>query len=176
MKIISLIYARIMSWACHPRAYWYLGCLSFAEASFIPIPTEIILVPMSLAHPQQLWKLATVSIASSMLGGLVNYTAGWLALDSITPLLHYTGYWTSYVRAEEWYAAWGVGAIFLAAISLIPYRLFAIIAGAINDSLLAFFIASLLGRSIRFLLVILVITLSQQYLENNLDKYLGHIE
>jgi membrane protein YqaA with SNARE-associated domain len=45
---------RIYDWcidaADKPYALWILAAVSFAESSFFPVPPDIMLLPMSLAH------------------------------------------------------------------------------------------------------------------------------
>lgn len=153
MKIFSALYKRTMGWARHPHAPWYLAGLSFAESSFFPIPPDIMLAPMSLAHPQQAWWLATLTTVTSVLGGLFGYAIGWLAFDMVSPMLHNAGYWPLYLRAQEWYTAWGFWAVFIAAFTPIPYKMFTIAAGVMNMALIPFTVASMIGRGGRFFLV-----------------------
>lgn len=175
MHIFYAIYARSIQWAKHPHAYWYLAIVSFCESTFFPVPVEIILIPMSLAHPQQTRMLAVMTIFISVLGGIFSYNIGWLAIDALKPLLTYTGDWQHYLRAEEWLVAWDVGAIFLAAVSFIPYRIFAIVAGTMNINLLSFVIASILGRSCRFFLIASLLTVGKSFIEYALNKYTEYI-
>ena len=49
MSPLLRLYDRVLSWARHPHAQWYLAGLSFAEASFFPVPPDAMLAPMALA-------------------------------------------------------------------------------------------------------------------------------
>ena len=142
-----------MRWVQHPRAPWYLGALSFAESSFFPIPPDVMLAPMSLARPQQAWRLALLTTLTSVLGGLFGYLIGLFLFELIEPLLHQAGYWDDYLQARAWFDAWGFWAIFVAGFSPIPYKVFTIAAGTVSMALLPFVLASTIGRGARFFLV-----------------------
>ncbi len=153
MRIFSALYDKAMVWANHRHAPWYLGGLSFAESSFFPIPPDVMLAPMSLARTDRAWWYAGLTTVTSVLGGLFGYLIGVLAIDAVLPLIVEAGYEPRYVQAIDWFAEWGVWAVFVAGFSPIPYKLFTIAAGASAMPLLPFAIASLVGRGARFFLV-----------------------
>ncbi|HEY5790372.1 MAG TPA: YqaA family protein [Gammaproteobacteria bacterium] len=153
MRLFSALYARVMVWAAHRHAPWYLGSLSFAESSFFPIPPDVMLAPMSLARPERAWFYAALTTATSVLGGLFGYLIGMLAIEAVQPLIVEAGYGARYAQAIEWFAVWGFWVVFIAGFSPIPYKLFTIAAGASAMALLPFTLASLVGRGARFFLV-----------------------
>ena len=153
MRIFSPLYDRVLRWAGHPHAEGYLVALSFAESSFFPIPPDVMLAPMTLARPRRSWRLALVTTLASVAGGIAGYAIGWLALESIEPLLMSWGYWDAYMRATSWFETWGVLAIFVAGFSPIPYKIFTISAGALHMVFPLFVLASIVGRGARFFLV-----------------------
>jgi membrane protein YqaA with SNARE-associated domain len=176
MKIFSILYKQTMAWARHPHATWYLAGLSFAESSFFPIPPDVMLAPMSLANPKRAWWLAGLTTLGSVAGGLFGYGVGyWLGFDFIEPILRDYGYWPVYLRAQEWSSAWGFWAIFLAAFSPIPYKMFTISAGVINMALIPFVLASFVGRGIRFLLIAALMALGGPDMEATLHRYIDRI-
>ena len=59
----------------------------------------------------------------------------------------------NYHKARVWYERYGVWVVFAAAFTPIPYKVFTILSGLAQLNLLAFVIASLVGRSARFFLV-----------------------
>ncbi|MEN8174497.1 MAG: YqaA family protein, partial [Pseudomonadota bacterium] len=132
---------------------WFLGALSFAESSFFPVPPDVMLAPMSLARPAAAWRLAALTTAASVVGGLAGYAIGLLAFEAVEPLIRDWGYWEKYLLARDWFDRWGFWAVLLAGFSPIPYKVFTITAGAISMVLLPFLMASLVGRGARFFLV-----------------------
>ena len=153
MRLFGPLYDRVLRWAAHPHAERYLAALSFAESSFFPIPPDVMLAPMALARPLRAWWLATLTTLASVVGGAVGFAIGWLAFESIEPVIVGWGYWDTYVRATAWFERWGVLAIFVAGFSPIPYKIFTISAGALQMFFPVFLVASFVGRGARFFLV-----------------------
>lgn len=153
MRLFGPLYDRVLGWAAHPKARWYLGGLSFAESSFFPIPPDVMLAPMALARPLDAWKLALLTTLTSVAGGLLGYVIGYFALDLVEPWLRTAGYWEGYLQVRAWFQEWGFWAVLAAGFSPIPYKLFTIAAGAMAMFLPAFALASLVGRGGRFFLV-----------------------
>jgi membrane protein YqaA with SNARE-associated domain len=153
MRLFGPLYDRVLSWAAHPKARWYLGALSFAESSFFPVPPDVMLAPMTLARPVDAWRLATLTTVTSVAGGVLGYVIGYFSLDMIEPWLVSAGYWEGYLQARAWFQTWGFWAVLAAGFSPIPYKLFTVAAGALAMFLPIFVLASLVGRGGRFFLV-----------------------
>jgi len=153
MQLFSRLYARVMQWARHRHAQWYLAGLSFAEASFFPVPPDVMLAPMSLAKPHRAWRYATIATLASTLGGVAGYLIGMFAFELIQPWMEHMGYMPKYQMVVDWFAQWGVWVVFLAGFTPIPYKLFTIAAGVTFMSVVPFIIASFFGRGARFYLV-----------------------
>ena len=81
MRLFGPLYDRVLGWAAHPKARWYLGALSFAESSFFPVPPDVMLAPMALARPVDAWRLAALTTITSVLGGVLGYLIGFFALE-----------------------------------------------------------------------------------------------
>ncbi len=175
MRLFSALYARVMRWAAHPRAPWYLAALSFSESSFFPVPPDVMLAPMALAQPDRAWHFATLTLVASVLGGLLGYFIGYTAFTLIEPLLHEAGYWELYLRAHDWFQRWGFWAVFIAAFTPIPYKMFTIAAGVIAMALLPFVIASLIGRGARFFLVTALMVWGGARMQRMLLDYVDRI-
>lgn len=153
MRIFGPLYDRVLGWAAHPKARWYLGGLSFAESSFFPVPPDVMLAPMALARPVDAWRLAALTTITSVAGGVLGYFIGYFALDLVEPWIVSAGYWDGYLQVQDWFRTWGFWAVLAAGFSPIPYKLFTIAAGALAMFMPAFVLASLVGRGGRFYLV-----------------------
>jgi membrane protein YqaA with SNARE-associated domain len=175
LRPFQALYDRVLSWARHRHAERYLAALSFAESSFFPIPPDVMLAPMTLAQPKRGWRLATVTTAASVAGGVLGYFIGWWALGAVEPLLVSAGYWEGYERATEWFVQWGVVAVFAAGFSPIPYKVFTIAAGALHMLLPLFIIASFLGRGARFFLVAGLVMWGGEPMERRLRQHVDLI-
>ncbi len=176
MRIFSPLYARVMRWSRHPRAPWYLGGLSFAESSFFPVPPDVMLAPMALARPERAWRLALITTAASVAGGLLGYAIGHFAFGLIEPwLAAQPRTWQAYLQAVEWFQRYGFWAVFVAGFSPIPYKVFTIAAGVLSMPLLPFTLASLIGRGARFYLVAGLMRLGGAPMEAMLHRYVDRI-
>jgi membrane protein YqaA with SNARE-associated domain len=153
MRLFGPLYDRVLSWAAHPKARWYLGGLSFAESSFFPVPPDVMLAPMTLARPVDAWRLALLTTLTSVAGGVFGYLIGYFALDLVEPWMVSAGHWEGYLEVRTWFQTWGFWAVLAAGFSPIPYKLFTIAAGALAMFLPVFVLASLVGRGGRFFLV-----------------------
>lgn len=153
MHLFSGLYARVMVWARHKYATYWLALVSFSESSFFLIPPDVMLAPMSLARPERAWFYAALTTIASVLGGLLGYAIGLFAFHLAEPWLISLDYMHAYQQASAWFDEWGFWAIFVAGFTPIPYKIFTIAAGAANMLLLPFVIGSLIGRGMRFFLV-----------------------
>jgi membrane protein YqaA with SNARE-associated domain len=170
MKLFGPLYDRVMRWSTHRHASRYLAGLSFAESSFFPVPPDVLLAPMVLARPQRGWWLALLTTIASVLGGLLGYAIGWLALDLIEPVLENLGYIEAYMTATDWFGRYGFWAVLVAGFSPVPYKIFTIAAGALNMLLPGFVLASIVGRGGRFFLVAGLLILGGERMERTLRR------
>ncbi len=153
MEWMNRMNERVARWADRPHAERVLAGLSFAESSFFPVPPDVLLAPMTLAHPDRGWRYATLVTIASVLGGLFGYLIGFYGLELVEPLIQQWGWQPSYEHARELFTEYGLWIVFLAGFSPIPYKLFTISAGALTMSLPLFMVASIIGRGARFFLV-----------------------
>ena len=140
---------RVAKWADRPHAEPLLAGLSFAESSFFPVPPDVLLAPMTLAHPDRGWRYATLVTIASVLGGLLGYLIGLYGMELVTPLIEEWGMQHRFAEARALFDQYGLWIVFLAGFSPIPYKLFTITAGAMVMSLPLFLLASLVGRGAR---------------------------
>jgi hypothetical protein len=48
-----------------------LAAVAFADSSFLPIPPDLLLVPMAFVRPKQIWALSLICTVASSLGAVV---------------------------------------------------------------------------------------------------------
>lgn len=171
MRLFEPLYRRVLAWARHPRAPWFLGGLSFAESTFFPIPPDVLLAPMSLARPAKAWRYAAICTLASVVGGLFGWLIGFYAFDLIEPWLQTTHYYETYLNARAYFNQYGFWVIFVAGFSPIPYKVFTITAGVMSMALLPFALASLVGRGGRFFLVAGLIRLGGEHMEQTIRRH-----
>ncbi len=172
MRLFSALYDRMLQWAQHRHAPLYLVCLSFVEASFFPLPPDLMLAPMSISRPQKAWWYATLTTLSSVLGGIVGYLLGMFFISLIEPYLIQMGYQVAYYKVQHWFLLWGFWALFFAGFTPIPYKVFTIASGAVGMPVVPFVLASLVGRASRFYLVSGLMRAGGTRMNNQLRKYI----
>lgn len=175
MRLFEPLYKRVLKWSAHPHAERYLAGLSFAESSFFPIPPDVMLAPMCLAERSKAWRFATTTTVASVLGGMAGYAIGYFLIEAVEPWLHSSGSYETYVRVQEWFAVWGVWAVFVAGFSPIPYKIFTIAAGATVLTFPGFVIASAIGRGARFFFVAGLIVAGGERMADGLQRHVERI-
>jgi len=151
--LFTALYDRVLGWAAHRHAERYLAGMSLAESFFFPIPPDVMLAPMVLAQRQRAWWLASLTTVASVLGALIGYVIGYLALDAVFPLIERVGYADKYATAVQAFGDYGIWAVIVAAFTPIPFKFITIAGGALNMALPGFVLGSLIGRGARFFLV-----------------------
>ncbi len=175
MMVFTALYDRVLGWAAHRRAPWFLAALSFAESSFFPIPPDVMLAPMSMARPQRALRLAGITTVASVAGGVLGYLIGMLGLELVLPIIIEAGYLDAYELAQAWFAQWGFWVVLVAGFSPIPYKVFTIAGGAMAIAWLPFVLASIIGRGARFYLVAGLLAWGGPRLEPLLRRYMERL-
>jgi len=152
MRLMKRGYDWMLRFADKPYAEKALFGLSFAEASFFPLPPDPLLLAMGAGQPRRAMRFALVTTVSSVLGAMLGYAIGVFLMDSLgTWLLDlYDSDRHVWGKIEAWYEENGVVALLLAAITPIPFKVFTIASGAMGFAFLPFLGASLVGRGLRF--------------------------
>jgi membrane protein YqaA with SNARE-associated domain len=152
--MLRRLYARMLTLAAGPNAVPALLGVAFIESSFFPIPPDVLLIPMMLAQPRQAWRLAAFCTLASVIGGLLGYAIGYFLFDAIgRPLLEFYHAMGSYDALKAAFGRWGVWIIIVKGMTPIPYKLVTIASGVAHFDLVAFVLASVVSRSLRFFLL-----------------------
>lgn len=148
------LYHQIADWllafADSPWAVGVLLATSFTESIFFPIPPDPLLIGIAILNQgSALWLAALVTLFS-VGGALVGH---WLGKKFGNPLLHRFVSDKKIAVVEGMFQKYGTWAVLLAAFTPIPYKVFAITAGALHLDRKPFIIASLVGRGARFMII-----------------------
>jgi len=174
------LYNWVLLWSNNKYGPLALFILSFAEASFFPIPPDVLLVALCLGAPRKAIYFALICSLGSILGGASGYCIGhylWWNEGSYTTFaeLFYSnipGFSKDlFVQIQSEYKMNGFLIIFTAGFTPIPYKIFTITAGAFNISFPLFIIATSISRSARFFLVSILIFKFGEIIHNFVDKY-----
>jgi membrane protein YqaA with SNARE-associated domain len=174
--MLNRIYTSIINLAKTRYATACLVVVAFTEAIFFPIPPDVILVPMCLAKRSKALFYAGVTTLSSIVGGIVGYFIGLFLWSRIgLPLTNYLGYSDSIAEFSQLYDEIGIIMIFLGAITPFPYKIVAIVSGALGFPLFTFIFASVTSRGLRFFAVAGLIYFFGKTIEAFVSRYLGII-
>lgn len=174
--MFSYLYGKVLHWAKHHHAPYYLAGVSFAESSVFPIPPDVMLIPMVLGKPLSAWWYAFISTIASVLGGAFGYLIGYFAFETFGySILVKLDYVQQYQHVTTWFDVYGWHAVLIAGFTPIPYKIFTIAAGAAKMSMLSFLLASALGRGLRFFLVAFLVKTIGKKLESKLIRYIDWI-
>jgi membrane protein YqaA with SNARE-associated domain len=169
---IRRLYDWVLGWAETPYGVPALFVLAFAESSFFPIPPDVLLIALALAAPTRAFRFALWCTVGSVTGGLFGYYIGWGLWATFEPILiGRVIAQADFDMVAGKYQEHGGLAVFTAAFTPIPYKVFTIAAGVAKVNLGAFVGASILGRAGRFFLVALVVRLTGNRAKQLIDRY-----
>jgi membrane protein YqaA with SNARE-associated domain len=171
---LRALYAWMMKNAQGRHAWAALAGFAFAEASFFPIPPDVMLLPMMLADRKRAFKLAAWCALWSVIGGMFGYAIGAFFWDTagqwIIHMLHVPEARVQAMRLAYTHHAY---LIVMQGLTPIPYKLVTIASGLAGVPFALFMLYSTIARSLRFIVLegLLVYWFGEQA-QAILDKYL----
>jgi membrane protein YqaA with SNARE-associated domain len=154
--MLKSLYDWTMRLAERPSAEIWLFVIAFIESSIFLVPAEVLFLPMAIANPQKVWRYGIIASLGSILGGLAGWLLGYFAFATIAaPVLEFYG------KLEEFEAmknSIGVDWILLLLITsgaahLPPLKVVTILSGVLAVNLFVFFIAAVVARGGKFMLL-----------------------
>lgn len=123
-----------------------MAIVAFTESIISPFPPDPVLIAASVFNPDMALIFAGVVTAASVLGALAGH---WLGKRFGRPLIDRFISAAKVKRVEELFQKYGAWAIVFAAVTPVPYKVFAVTAGAMDMPLRPFIVASVIGRGAR---------------------------
>ncbi|MAD56702.1 MAG: hypothetical protein CL974_04050 [Euryarchaeota archaeon] len=147
-----------------------LALVSSSEAAFQPIPPDVLVIPMVIEANSVLGISLIVLIAtlSSVFGAFFGYAIGYYGG---IPVLERFVSVSNINRLNFLIEKYGSLGVFIAAVSPIPYKALAWIAGAGRMDLRLFALAGIFGRGIRFGSVGLLIGVYGESVQSSLNWF-----
>ncbi|MFC0203521.1 YqaA family protein [Novosphingobium soli] len=174
--MLRRLYDWTMEKAAHRHAEWWLAAFAFMEASFFPVPPHPLLGLMCLAEPKKAIRFAVIATLGSVAGGLLGYAIGHFAYAAFgEALLQALGLAESFPKAACYLRIYGAEIIIVKGATPIPFKLLTITAGFIGMSLPVFIGASLVSRSISFMIVGVLFRLFGAPIKAAIDRHLGKV-
>jgi membrane protein YqaA with SNARE-associated domain len=135
----------------HRHSTWALAAIAFADSSFLPVPPDLLLVPMVLVRPERLRFLVVICILASSLGAAAGYVIGYALWSAVgAPLVEFYGYADGFAAYQRVVNEWGVWIIIAKAFTPIPFKIAAIAAGVGAMDPWVFMTAAAFGRALHF--------------------------
>jgi membrane protein YqaA with SNARE-associated domain len=151
---LRALYAWMLKNAQGRHAWAALACFAFAEASFFPIPPDVMLLPMMLADRRRAFRLAAWCAFWSVMGGMLGYAIGalfWQTLGlSLIGVLHIPLAEVETLRQRYTEHAYLIVA---QGLTPIPYKIVTIASGLAGVPFFLFMAYSAITRSLRFILL-----------------------
>lgn len=138
--------------AC-PAAERALEALAFGNASFLPLPVELLLVPMVSARPRLAARLTALAALASCVGIVYGYALGHFAGEALPAVLASLGQGERLDQALRLLHAHGAELVLVAALAPVPFVLLTVAAGLSGYGFVAFLPLALAGRCVRLALV-----------------------
>lgn len=137
--------------AASNHVLWFIFLLSLLESILIPIPLELILIPLLLNQQHRLIAISTATLAGCLVGATIGYFIGFWFFDDIGQwLLEFLGYETAFESFSQRFQEQGFGLLLLVGISPIPFQVGMLSAGSTGYPYLLFMSAALIARGIRY--------------------------
>ena len=153
--MLHKLFLWVEKYADHKHATKALSLVAFVESSFFPIPPFVLIAGMLANEKKPSWvRLAIIVTLSSVLGGIFGYFIGKFFYGYIgMPLVTFYGLEGEVAYLGSIFKEHVFATILIASISPMPYKVFTLSAGLFSVNIWSFILASLLGRSLRFLTV-----------------------
>ena len=169
---IRKLYDWVLHWAETPYGIPALFILSFAEASFFPVPPDVLLIALAVAIPKKSFKMALYCTTASVLGAILGYAIGMFFFDAVgNRIIDFYGIHEQFEYVARKYNENAFAAITIAGFTFIPFKVFTIAAGVFHVNIFVLVFASILSRGARFFLLAALIYHFGPTIKAFIDKY-----
>ena len=171
---LRAIYAWMLENAKGPHAWAAVAAFAFAEASFFPIPADVMVLPMMLADRKRVFQLGLWVAFWSVAGGMLGYAIGALFWETAGLwLIHALHVPLEQVEALRLKYSNNAYLIMVQGATPIPYKLVTIASGLAGVSFPLFMLYSTVTRSIRYIVIEgMLVYFFGERAQAVLDKYL----
>lgn len=154
--MLKSLYDWTMRLAERPSAEIWLFVIAFIESSIFLVPAEVLFLPMAIANPSRVWRYGVIASAGSILGGVAGWMIGYFAFATIAaPVLEFYGKLDEFEAMKS-----GIDPalilVFLVTSGIAhlpPLKVVTILSGVLAINLLVFFIAAVIARGGKFMLL-----------------------
>ncbi len=177
--MVKRLYNWILSWSESRWGWLALFFIALFEASWFPLPPDILLIALCLGATKKSFRFATLCLAGSILGAALGYGIGYFLwttpageasaianffYDHIFSVESFNNVGALYDRFNFWI-------VFTAGFTPLPFKLFTIAGGMFHINFPMFIIASVVSRGLRFFLIAGLIWKFGAPIKGFIDKY-----
>ena len=179
MNIIKRLYDWMLSWGDSRWGWLALFLFAFAEASFFPIPPDVLLIALCLGATQRSFRYGAICTAGSIIGAMVGYAIGFFlwqnSAGEYTSLAEFFFRHVfsveSFERVGALYEKYNFWIVFTAGFTPLPFKLFTISGGLFHIGFAMFLLASTVSRGLRFMVIAALIWRFGEPIKVFIEKY-----
>ena len=171
---LRAVYAWMLKNAKGRHAWAAVAMFAFAEASFFPIPADVMVLPMMLADRTRVFRLGLWVAFWSVAGGMLGYAIGHIFWETAGLwLIHALHVPLAQVEALRAKYSSNAYLIMVQGATPIPYKLVTIASGLAGVSFPLFMLYSAVTRTIRYVVIeAMLVHLFGERAQTLLEKYL----
>jgi len=171
---LRAVYAWMLKNAKGRNAWAAVAMFAFAEASFFPIPADVMVLPMMLADRTRVFRLGLWVAFWSVAGGMLGYAIGHVFWETAGLwLIHALHVPLAQVEALRVKYSNNAYLIMVQGATPIPYKLVTIASGLAGVSFPLFMLYSAVTRTIRYVVIeAMLVYLLGERAQALLEKYL----
>lgn len=164
-------------WAESGRARSAAATWGFVQSSIIAGPPDALIIPLGLADPKQVFSFAFWTTVGSVFGALTAFFIGVFAFEKLgIPLFTLIGVGANTIQhARELFAEHSLLIVLVSSLGLLPVpgNVISIISGGLGVPLLSFAPVFILGRSVRYAIVAVIIRFAGSRLVDWIERRAG---
>lgn len=177
--MIKRLYNWILSWSESRWGWLALFTIALFEASWFPLPPDILLIALCLGATKRSFRFATICLVGSVLGAALGYIIGYFlwttpsgeATALANLFYEYIFSVDSFNNVGALYDRFNFWIVFTAGFTPLPFKLFTIAGGMFHINFMMFIIASMVSRGMRFFLIAWLIWKFGAPIKSFIDKY-----
>lgn len=177
--MIKRLYNWVLSWSESRWGWVALLIIALFEASWFPLPPDILLIALCLGATKRSFRFATICLIGSVVGAALGYGIGhflWITPEgdptSLAALFYeYIFSIEKFQNVGALYDRFNFWIVFTAGFTPLPFKLFTIAGGMFDINFPMFMIASLVSRGMRFFLIAWLIWRFGAPIKVFIDKY-----
>lgn len=170
--MVEKLYDWMMRQAESKNAVKVLLFVSFIESSFFPLPPDPVLAIVVAKNKNKAMYYATMCALASVIGGFLGYYIGYAFFELIgSKILIFYGQMDKFESMVKTLNDWAFWIICAKGLTPIPYKIVTIASGFAKIDLLTFGVASLITRSMRFMVLSLICKRFGEQFLNFMEKH-----